>query len=313
MLYNNFIDKHDLHLNKAWIRKKRIWLPLPPQKKSQAKKEKHSKTSINFKFFPCFFVNTFFVFCFLFLFLHLLSCAVFCFSFVFFFLAAFFFVFFFLFLFSLFYLLFPFFCRLFFAVFYFAFILCFFCFSVFVCASFCAFFCWNQSCWFLRTSPVLVKINCLDLGCVKHIGLTDTPLSQHDFLRCFVTVVLRNFPRWHRDGLRQRQDRGFLSLKQLGSWRQKHGMEEEIPGLEFEGVHHVQLSYLVLNFNFLEGVCYNPIRRVGWSVFDSLKSTRTNREMIVPKTFYNPTSPMRKHKNRRGEENGSHVFICVYV
>ena len=205
MLYNNFIDKHDLHLNKAWIRKKRSDYPSPPQKKSC------------FLFFTCLFLprRVFFVFFF----------SVFVFSF----------------------LLFIYF--LFFAdcfLLFFKLLSFFFCFSVFVCASFCAFFCWNQSCWFLRTSPVLVKINCLDLRCVKHIGLTDTPLSQHDFLRCFVTVVLRNFPRWHRDGLRQRQDRGFLSLKslkQLGSWRQKHGMEEEIPGLEFEGVHHVQLPF----------------------------------------------------------------------
>lgn len=225
--------------------KKDLTTPPPPKKKKSSKKEKHSKTSINFKFFTCFFVNTFFVFCFLFLFLHLLSCAVFCFSFVFFFLAAFFcfFLFFgFCFLFFTFY--FHFFADCFLLFFYFAFIFCFvllFCFCL--CLLFVRFFCWNQSCWFLRTSPILVKINCLDLRCVKHIGLTDKPLSQHDFLRCFVTVVLRNFPRWHRDGLRQRQDRGFLSLKHLGSWSQKHWMEEEIPGLEFEGVHHVQLPF----------------------------------------------------------------------
>ena len=209
---------------------KKIWLPLPPQKRnSQAKKEKHSNTTINFKFFPCFckyfFCFLFFVFisasfelcrC-LFFICFFIPCRVF-FCFLFFCFCFLFFTFYFLFLQTGF-------C---------CFLLCFhflFCFAflfLFVLL-FVRFFCWNQTCWFLRTNPVLVKINCLDLGCVKHIGLTDTPLSQHDFLRCFVTVVLRNFPCWHRDGLRQRQDRGcFLSLKQLGSWRQKHGMEEEI-------------------------------------------------------------------------------------
>lgn len=225
-----------------WIKcmdpEKKIWLPLPPKKT---------------KFF-CKYLFLISVFCFYFCIFW--AVLFFCFSFVFFFLAAAFFVFFFsVFVFSFFPFNFLFFadCFLLLVLVCFPFLV-FFCFSVFVCASFCAFFGWNQTCWFLRTSPVLVKIKCLDLRCVKHIGLIDKPLSHHDFLRCFVTVVLRNFPRWHRDGLRQRQDRGCLSLKQLGSWRQKHGMEEEIP------VSNLKVSimfnfHLLLNFNFLEGVC----------------------------------------------------------
>ena len=113
MLYNNFIDKHDLHLNKMHASgKKDLTTPPPKQtKKSQAKKRiKHSNININFKFFPCFFVNTVFLF------------SVFCFSFCIFWAVLFFFFHlffsssprlflfsFFLFLSSLFYLLLPFF------------------------------------------------------------------------------------------------------------------------------------------------------------------------------------------------------------
>ena len=205
-----------------WIKcmhpEKRIWLPLPQnkQKKSSKKKNKTQQHQYKLQVFSMFFCKYFFfVFCFLFFFLHLLSCAVFFFHLFFSSSPRLFLFSFFLFLSSLFYFLLPFFpdCfLLFFSLL--SFFGVFFAFLFLFVLLFVRFFCWNQSCWFLRTSPILVKINCLDLRCVKHIGLTDTPLSQHDFLRCFVTVVLRNFPLWHRDGLRQRQERGcFLSLK----------------------------------------------------------------------------------------------------
>ena len=150
MLYSNFIDKHDLHLNRSG----RKDLTTPPPKKTKKVKQKKEKTPHNqykLQVFSMFFCKYFF--CFLF-FVSISASFELC-SFLFFmcfsssprlFLFSFF-----LFLFSLFYFLFPFFCRLLFVVFQFASI---FHVSLLFCFCLCFFLC-----VFLLKSIMLVSQN----------------------------------------------------------------------------------------------------------------------------------------------------------